>query len=488
MQWPDVPAVVPVCLKYLAAASSAASSGQWLQCISHLVALQRLAALEAACHAAVAAISQFAVASAAASRPGNPSRHVNGNIVHHNAMFTSISSGTSWEYGTPVTTTTNTPTAATAAERSVGGYADAPPSWNHSGGSNNSCMSASSAFVGGRNAAYRKILSSASSVSDGKPVQAISANVQKEPHALVRDSLMLDDAICGCAGAQTSSIEIMFPVLDDLFQTVPASGSMNRGPLTARSRASDGEDTMGGVAFEIFDSQAFDSQGSMLSKLKSSPELTSADAQHAGVAVRVNTPVATRQNVEEAIVRAAVPAAAAAAASDAVLAALASAVDSDLPHRAGIGGGAAQVHLSFWCTRTHIQAKAKPQDSDSIKRAVRVVISLAAQSSSSETALASGNAAAWSSVPDVPEPCTHAFDPENYTTSECMLGVRKALGDALKSARCQCANPCLAEVWPGAADKLRPEALSVVTSKNVSPQTLRSSDSGTRAAVSYCSS
>lgn len=456
MQWPNVSAALPVCLSYLAAAFSAASAGEWLQCISHLVALQRLTALESASHAALAALSRLAAASAAAA------------AAAAGRARASKRGGLSTSTGSEISSLEGPAASFTATSMAPGAFGEERERHSRcdSAGSN-SLMSASSAFVGaapmqGRNA-YRKVFSNNSSASDSRNEKDANAN-HTTAGALVRQSLMLEDS--GSGMQQNSGIEIMFPMLDAMFQTVPQSAAAAE---TSGGRSSTDEMN---VDFEIFDTEG--TQGSRGTKL-------SADAATAAVntprMVGMSTaPVGTLGGREmETPVADAAPAAA--AASDAVLGALARAVDAELPHLAGIGAGPSQVHLSMFVTHsTHSSSYPSNGDETSSSPVVMVHISPAALPTSAEVALASANAAAWAAAPDVPDPCTHAFEQDNYQTPECMLGVRKALGEALRCARGSAAGSHT--VWRGAAAKLRPEALSVVTSEHVSPQMFKSSDSG----------
>ena len=277
--------------------------------------------------------------------------------------------------------------------------------------------------------------------------------------------MLEDSGAIGSSGMQHSAIEIMFPVLDSMFQTVPGQGGGLSGDAASRGRPSlsTSRDEELCVEFEIFDTQ-----GSVGSRQRSS---AGGSTQH--MAGMSTTPAGALDREREKISAAdATPAAAAAAAAatDEVLGALASAVDADLPHLAGIGAGPAQAHVSLFCTRAHAA------DSSSGPPAVMVHISPAALPTAAEVALAAPDAAAWAAAPDIPDLFAAAFEPETFQTPECMLGVRKALGDALRSARGSASS--LHTVWRGAAAKLRPEALSVVTSKHVSPQMLQSCDSG----------
>lgn len=68
LQWPKVTCALQPALAYLAAACTAAGSGDRVSTLQHLLSLQRLAALEASTHAAVAMLSHMrAVATSAAS-------------------------------------------------------------------------------------------------------------------------------------------------------------------------------------------------------------------------------------------------------------------------------------------------------------------------------------------------------------------------------------------------------------------------------------
>lgn len=437
MQWPEVSEPLPACLSYLAAASAAASAGEWLQCISHLVALQRMTALEAACHAAVAALTGFAAAAGARSSSGSQGVSGAGSRAHQrgsDALLTSTGSAASRHC------------AATAASPSLS------PSTHTTTQLHN---------------AYCKVLSSASSASDGR----MRTGGGNAANSLVRQSLMLEDS-CGILSSamQTSGFEITFPVVDDMMSHVAHTPAPSRGTNSTSAAMMKTDEDLSLLNYEIMDTSAS-------SRFQA---LSSVDAQCMG-----SMKASPRKPGEGGPIRVQggselqAAATAAASASDAVLGALARAVDEGLPQRAGVGAGPMQVHVSLLCTCTTLPtggaANTLPGDPNRSPPVI-VHISPAAQPSASEAALAAVGCNAWGAAPGVPEPSARAFDAETYQSPDCMHGVRRALADALHCAKG--AAGCPDTVWHGAADKLRPEALCVVSAKNVSPHALQSSDSG----------